>query len=88
MVSEITFIGICIITEDVSRLTEFYKKVLQATAEGDDTHAVINNTSKIIVWTTGIDNINPLRQILSKDSIVAVFNLPLFVFMFSIAVIK
>ncbi|MDO8685551.1 MAG: VOC family protein [Clostridiales bacterium] len=37
-----TFIGICIITENVSRLTEFYKKVLQTTADGDDTHAVIN----------------------------------------------
>lgn len=37
-----TFIGICIITENVSRLTEFYKEILQTTAEGDDSHAIIN----------------------------------------------
>ena len=39
-----TFSGVCIITENVTRLTEFYKKVIQATAKGDDTHAEINTT--------------------------------------------
>ena len=33
--------GICLITKDVLRLTEFYKKVLGATAEGGDVHAEI-----------------------------------------------
>ena len=36
------FAGICLITEDVSRLTEFYRRVLQTTADGDDTHATID----------------------------------------------
>jgi len=39
---EMIFAGICIITENVSRLSDFYEKVLQAVAEGDDTHATIN----------------------------------------------
>jgi len=36
------FAGICIITENVSRLSGFYEKILQVTAEGDDTHTIIN----------------------------------------------
>lgn len=36
-----TFTGVCIITENVSRLTEFYKEVLQTTAEGDNSHVTI-----------------------------------------------
>ncbi|NJD04158.1 MAG: hypothetical protein FIA99_16545, partial [Ruminiclostridium sp.] len=35
------FAGICIITENVSRLSDFYGKVLQAAAEGNDTHVTI-----------------------------------------------
>ena len=35
------FAGICIITENVSRLSGFYQKVLQAAAEGDDNHVTI-----------------------------------------------
>ena len=36
------FSGICIITENVSRLSDFYGKVLQTDAEGDETHATIH----------------------------------------------
>lgn len=38
---EMIFAGICIITENVSRLSNFYQEVLQAAAEGDDTHVTI-----------------------------------------------
>lgn len=52
------FAGICIITENVSQLTEFYKKVLKATAEGDDIHATINsNGAGISIFSkTGMEN--------------------------------
>jgi catechol 2,3-dioxygenase-like lactoylglutathione lyase family enzyme len=32
------FVGICLITERVSRLADFYTRVLGVEAEGDDTH--------------------------------------------------
>lgn len=32
------FIGICLITKNVSGLTKFYSEVLGVAAEGDDTH--------------------------------------------------
>jgi uncharacterized glyoxalase superfamily protein PhnB len=35
------FGGICIITEDVSSLAEFYSKLLQAEAEGNDVHSFV-----------------------------------------------
>lgn len=38
---KLIFAGICIITENVSLLSGFYQKVLQATAEGNDTHVTI-----------------------------------------------
>lgn len=39
---EMIFAGICLITDNVSRLSDFYKKVLQATVEGDETHVTIH----------------------------------------------
>lgn len=35
------FSGICIITNQVSVLRDFYQRVLEAETEGDETHAVI-----------------------------------------------
>lgn len=35
------FTGICLITEDVSHLTAFYKEILQLEAEGDENNARI-----------------------------------------------
>jgi catechol 2,3-dioxygenase-like lactoylglutathione lyase family enzyme len=32
------FVGICLITQDVPLLADFYKRVLQVEADGDDTH--------------------------------------------------
>jgi len=37
----VRFNGICLITKDVSTLRDFYKNVLQADAEGDDTFTMI-----------------------------------------------
>lgn len=34
--------GICLITQDVTRLSSFYQKVLQAEAEGSDIHVNIH----------------------------------------------
>jgi len=34
-----TFMGICLITENVPRLVEFYKNVLRTTFSGDDVHS-------------------------------------------------
>lgn len=36
------FVGICLITEDMHRLTAFYREVLGATVEGDHIHATID----------------------------------------------
>jgi uncharacterized glyoxalase superfamily protein PhnB len=36
---EMEFIGICLITRNVSSLTKFYAKVLSVEAKGDDMHA-------------------------------------------------
>jgi len=33
--------GICLITQDVNRLSLFYQKVLQVEAEGSDTHVIL-----------------------------------------------
>lgn len=35
------FSGICLVTKDVSKLSDFYKIVLQAEADGDDTFTMI-----------------------------------------------
>ena len=52
------FAGICIITENVSRLAAFYEKVLQTTAEGNDTHTMLNieGASMAIFSKTGMEN--------------------------------
>jgi len=42
------FIGICIITKDVTALTEFYKKVLGVEAEGNDVHAELKTRGAAI----------------------------------------
>lgn len=36
------FNGICILTRDVTRLTDFYSDVLRAKTEGDDVHAFVH----------------------------------------------
>lgn len=36
------FTGICLITNDVSRLRRFYEQVLQIRSEGDETHVDMN----------------------------------------------
>ena len=52
------FAGICIITENVSRLSEFYEKVLQAAAEGNDTHVTIqtNGAGMAIFSKNGMED--------------------------------
>lgn len=52
------FAGICIITDNVSRLSDFYKKVLQAAAEGDDTHVTIqtNGVGMAIFSKNGMED--------------------------------
>jgi predicted enzyme related to lactoylglutathione lyase len=37
-----TFWGICLITDDVARLTRFYGQVLQTEADGGDVHAELH----------------------------------------------
>ena len=43
--------GICLITEDVGRLSRFYQQVLHTTAEGDDTHTEIHvNGASLFIY--------------------------------------
>jgi len=45
------FCGICIITEDVPRLAEFYQKVLHAKAVGNDVHVEITTeTNSLAIY--------------------------------------
>jgi predicted enzyme related to lactoylglutathione lyase len=44
--------GICIHTGNVPRLVEFYSKIFQLKAEGDDNHSVFNEM-KLAIWNPG-----------------------------------
>jgi len=46
------FRGISINTNNVPRLVDFYSKVLDAEAEGDDTHAAFNEFN-LAIWNPG-----------------------------------
>jgi catechol 2,3-dioxygenase-like lactoylglutathione lyase family enzyme len=55
------FKGICIITRDVRRLREFYRTVLQAEPEGDDTFAAITSLGAMLAFYTesGMEQMAP-----------------------------
>jgi predicted enzyme related to lactoylglutathione lyase len=44
--------GICIHTNNVPRLVDFYSKVLGLKAEGDEAHSVFNEV-KLAIWNPG-----------------------------------
>lgn len=44
--------GICIHTNNVPRLLDFYSKVLCVKSEGDDTHSVLNEVN-LAIWNPG-----------------------------------
>ena len=46
------FRGICIHTNNVPKLVDFYSKVLRAKAEGDDTHAAFGEFD-LAIWNPG-----------------------------------
>ena len=55
------FNGICLITKDVSKLSDFYKNVLQVEAEGDDTFTVITTQgAELSIYTEeGMEHMAP-----------------------------
>ena len=49
-----TFLGVCLMTENVLELTEFYKMVLQATADGDDIHMeILTHGASLAIYNNG-----------------------------------
>ena len=58
------FVGICLITDDVPVLTDFYAKVLGVKAEGDDVHAELTTegTGISIFSTAGMENMAPMSM--------------------------
>ncbi|MFP4017239.1 MAG: VOC family protein [Halanaerobiales bacterium] len=55
------FAGICLITDNVSRLTEFYSRILSVEVEGDDTHVElkIRGDSITIFSVEGMESMAP-----------------------------
>ena len=55
------FAGICLITDNVAALADFYTKVLGVKAEGDDVHAVLNTEGVgiAIFSTEGMEGMAP-----------------------------
>jgi catechol 2,3-dioxygenase-like lactoylglutathione lyase family enzyme len=55
------FNGICIITRDVRRLREFYRNVLEAEPEGDDTFAAYTSLGAMLAFYTesGMEQMAP-----------------------------
>ena len=55
------FAGICLVTNNVSALSDFYAKVLGVKAEGDDVHAVLNTEGAgiAIFSTEGMEGMAP-----------------------------
>lgn len=55
------FAGVCLITDHVRALAEFYEKVLRAKAEGDDTHMSlrVGNTDLAIFSVEGMEGMAP-----------------------------
>lgn len=53
------FSGVCIVTENVLRLSDFYQKVLKAAAEGNDTHMAIkvNGMELTIISEKGMEDL-------------------------------
>lgn len=58
------FVGICLITKNVSFLTDFYSRVLNVEAEGDDTHVELNTVgAKITIFSeAGMEDLAPLSM--------------------------
>ena len=44
--------GVCILTDNVPRLVDFYKLVLQCEGEGDDIHTSFND-AQLAIWNPG-----------------------------------
>jgi uncharacterized glyoxalase superfamily protein PhnB len=57
----VKFVGICLITNDVPSLADFYAKVLGVEAEGNDVHAELNTEGAgiAIFSTEGMENMAP-----------------------------
>jgi catechol 2,3-dioxygenase-like lactoylglutathione lyase family enzyme len=55
------FVGICLITNSVPALADFYAKVLGVKAEGDDVHTVLDTDGAgiAIFSTEGMENMAP-----------------------------
>jgi uncharacterized glyoxalase superfamily protein PhnB len=55
------FAGVCLITNRVRALAEFYEKALRAKAEGDDTHMSLSvgNTDLAIFSSEGMEGMAP-----------------------------
>ncbi len=55
------FTGICLVTEHVPTLVQFYAKILRCTAEGDDTHAEfeLGGASLAIFTRQGMEELAP-----------------------------
>ena len=55
------FVGICLVTNNVPVLVDFYTKVLGVKAEGDDVHAVLNTEGAgiAIFSTEGMEGMAP-----------------------------
>jgi uncharacterized glyoxalase superfamily protein PhnB len=58
---KVRFIGICLVTNDVTVLADFYAKVLGVSAEGDDVHAELKTegASMSIFSVKGMENMAP-----------------------------
>jgi catechol 2,3-dioxygenase-like lactoylglutathione lyase family enzyme len=57
----VKLVGICLITDDVPALADFYAKVLGVEAEGDDVHAELNTEGAgiAIFSTEGMESMAP-----------------------------
>lgn len=55
------FVGICLITNNVPRLADFYTKVLGVSAEGDDIHVELHTegAGMAIFSTGGMESMAP-----------------------------
>ena len=55
------FVGICLVTDDVPGLVDFYTIILRAEAEGDEIHAALKNQgAEITIFSTeGMEELAP-----------------------------